>query len=428
MAEVKPKVETFARIKVIGVGGGGSNAISRMMAARVKGVDFIAVNTDAQALHNTTIPEKIHIGKNMTRGLGAGMNPEVGRQAAEESREELQQIIKGADMVFITAGMGGGTGTGAAPIISEIARESGALTVGVVTKPFAFEGSQRSAIAEQGLSRLRDNVDTLITIPNDKLLDIIDKKTSLLDAFAIVDDILRQAVQGISDLITINGVVNVDFADVKAVMRDAGSALMGIGSAIGEGRAVEAARTAINSPLLEVAIDGAKGVLFNICGGPDLAMSEINEAAKIITESIDSDAKVIFGAVIDNNLKKGELKITVIATGFDSFEIPRDKTIVKDMISNSLQSLELSRNTSSKLANQEENIKASFEKKEMLSEDEKSESDSLDNSSGIEEESHEDNTEDDKRVFSSRDLKNKDEEDSQDEFEIPAFIRRKVKK
>lgn len=428
MAEVKPKVETFARIKVIGVGGGGSNAISRMMAARVKGVDFIAVNTDAQALHNTTIPEKIHIGKNMTRGLGAGMNPEVGRQAAEESREELQQIIKGADMVFITAGMGGGTGTGAASIISEIARESGALTVGVVTKPFAFEGSQRSAIAEQGLLRLRDNVDTLITIPNDKLLDIIDKKTSLLDAFAIVDDILRQAVQGISDLITINGVVNVDFADVKAVMRDAGSALMGIGSAIGEGRAVEAARTAINSPLLEVAIDGAKGVLFNICGGPDLAMSEINEAAKIITESIDSDAKVIFGAVIDNNLKKGELKITVIATGFDSFEMPRDKTIVKDMISNSLQSLDLSRNTSSKLANQEENIKASFEKKEMLSEDEKSESDSLDNSSGAEEESHEDNAEDDKRVFSSRDLKNKDEEDSQDEFEIPAFIRRKVKK
>lgn len=428
MAEVKPKVETFARIKVIGVGGGGSNAVSRMIAARVKGVDFIAVNTDAQALHNTSIPEKIHIGKNLTKGLGAGMNPEVGRHAAEENREEIQQIVKGADMVFITAGMGGGTGTGAAPVIAEIARESGALTVGVVTKPFMFEGSQRSALAEQGLQRLKEHVDTLITIPNDKLLDIIDKKTSLLEAFMIVDDILRQAVQGISDLITINGVVNVDFADVKAIMRDAGSALMGIGSATGEGRAVEAARTAINSPLLEVAIDGAKGVLFNICGGADLAMSEINEAAKIITESIDPDAKVIFGAVIDNSAKKGEIRITVIATGFENFTIIKEKAHTKDMISNSLQSLDLSNVAASQRAIHGQNdIKPSFEKREVSmppveQQEKKVESEEEESS---EEESAAEN------LNSSELFKAKKKEEmieQQDDFEIPAFIRRKVKK
>lgn len=316
MPEVKPEIETFARIKVIGVGGSGNNAISRMIGGRIKGVDFIAVNTDAQALHHSQATEKIHIGRSLTRGLGAGMNPELGRAAAEESKKDIEKVLKGADMVFITCGLGGGTGTGAAPIIAEVSRENGALTVAVVTKPFTFEGAERGRIAEEGLEQLKNKVDTIIVIPNERLLQIIDKKTSLVDAFKTVDSILKQAVQGISDLITIPGIVNVDFNDVKTIMKDAGSALMGIGIASGENRAVEAAKAAINSPLLELSIDGAKGVLFNISGGADLGMIEINEAARIITSSIAPDAKVIFGAVIDDSIKKGELKITVIATGF----------------------------------------------------------------------------------------------------------------
>jgi len=316
MPEVKPEIETFARIKVIGVGGSGNNAISRMIGGRIKGVDFIAVNTDAQALHHSQATEKIHIGRSLTRGLGAGMNPELGRAAAEESKKDIEKVLRGADMVFITCGLGGGTGTGAAPIIAEAAREIGALTVAVVTKPFTFEGAERGRIAEEGLEQLKDKVDTIIVVPNERLLQIIDKKTSLIDAFKTVDNILKQAVQGISDLITIPGIVNVDFNDVKTIMKDAGSALMGIGIASGENRAVEAAKAAINSPLLELSIDGAKGVLFNISGGADLGMIEINEAARIITSSIAPDAKVIFGAVIDDSIKKGELKITVIATGF----------------------------------------------------------------------------------------------------------------
>ncbi len=318
MPEVKPEIETFARIKVIGVGGSGNNAISRMIGGRIKGVDFIAVNTDAQALHHSQATEKIHIGRSLTRGLGAGMNPELGRAAAEESKKDIEKALKGADMVFITCGLGGGTGTGAAPIIAEVSREIGALTVAVVTKPFTFEGAERGRIAEEGLEQLKNKVDTIIVIPNERLLQIIDKKTSLVDAFKTVDSILKQAVQGISDLITIPGIVNVDFNDVKTVMKDAGSALMGVGIASGENRAVEAAKAAINSPLLELSIDGAKGVLFNISGGADLGMIEINEAARIITSSIAPDAKVIFGAVIDDSIKKGELKITVIATGFGS--------------------------------------------------------------------------------------------------------------
>ncbi len=317
-AQVKPAFETFARIKVVGAGGSGGNALARMIEARIHGVEFIAVNTDAQALHNTNAPTKIHIGKSLTKGLGAGMNPDVGKQAAVDTKEEIGTALKGADMVFITCGLGGGTGTGAAPIVAEIARDMGALTVGVVTKPFSFEGAQRMRIAEDGWHALREKVDALITIPNDRLLSIIDRKTPLLESFAIVDDVLRQGVQGISDLITIPGIINVDFADVKAVMSNSGSALMGIGRATGEDRAIEAAKMAINSPLLEVAIDGAKGVLFNVSGGTDLAMAEINEAARIITEHIDPDAKVIFGAVIDDRLKKGEIKITVVATGFNN--------------------------------------------------------------------------------------------------------------
>ncbi|MFH1182913.1 MAG: cell division protein FtsZ [Candidatus Moraniibacteriota bacterium] len=324
MAEIKaPNVETFARIKVVGVGGSGSNAIARMKEIGLRGVELIAVNTDAQALHQSGADEKLHIGKNLTRGLGAGMNPEVGRQAAEESRDEIQDVLQDADMIFVTGGMGGGTGTGAAPIVAEVAKESGALTVAIVTKPFSFEGMQRAMIAEEGLEQLKDRVDALVVIPNDRLLQVIDKKTSLLNAFKIVDDVLRQGVQGISDLITVPGIVNVDFADVKAIMQDAGSALMGIGRASGDNRSVEAARQAINSPLLEMSIEGAKGVLFNVSGTDDLTMLEINEAANVITENIDPNAKVIFGAVSmpATDLKKGEIKITVIATGFEETNI-----------------------------------------------------------------------------------------------------------
>ncbi len=321
MAEIKPDIETFAKIKVVGVGGAGGNAVSRMIDSKIKGVEFVVINTDAQALHNSKAAEKVHIGKNLTKGLGAGMNPEIGRQAAEENRDEIQEVLKGADMVFVACGLGGGTGSGAAPIVAKTAKELGALTIGIVTKPFTFEGAQRRAIGEEALSNLRDRVDSLITIPNDKLLSIIDKKTSLINAFRIVDDVLRQGVQGISDLITKPGIVNVDFADVRTIMEDSGSALMGIGIASGENRAEEAARAAINSPLLELSIDGAKGVLINISGSADLGMLEINEAANIITESIDPNAKVIFGAVVDDQVHKGDIQITVVATGFDAGRI-----------------------------------------------------------------------------------------------------------
>lgn len=312
-------METFAKIKVVGIGGGGGNAISRMFTSKIKGVEFIAINTDVQDLHHALAQKKLHVGKNVTRGLGAGMDPNLGRAAAEESKDEIHEALKGADMVFITCGLGGGTGTGVSPVVAEIAKETGALTIGVVTKPFNFEGAVRSRIAEDGYAQLRDRVDALITIPNDRVLGIIDKNTSMFQAFDKVDEILKQAVEGIAELITMPGVINVDFADVKAIMKDAGSALMGIGNAIGENRAMEAARMAINSPLLDVSIEGAKGVLFCISGGADLSMHEINEAARIITDAIDKDAKVIFGAIHDQRLKKGEVKVTVIATGFGSF-------------------------------------------------------------------------------------------------------------
>ena len=320
MAEVKPEVETFAKIKVIGIGGSGGSAINRMIECGIRGVEFIAINTDVQALHYNKATKKLHIGKTITRGLGAGMNSELGKQSAEEAQNEIRDILKDADMVFVTCGLGGGTGTGASPVIAELARDLGALTVAVVTKPFAFEGAQRKNIAERGLSELTDKVDTIITIPNDKLLQVIDKKTSLLDAFMVVDEVLRQGVQGISELITVPGLINVDFADVKAVMANAGSALMGIGQASGENKAIEAAKAAINSPLLEMSIDGARGILFTIIGGVGLSMHEVNEAAKVITSSADEDAKIIFGAVIDNKFKD-EVKITVVATGFDGKQI-----------------------------------------------------------------------------------------------------------
>ena len=316
MKQVQPDIEAFARIRVIGVGGSGKNAVNHMINSKVKGVEFVVVNTDAQDLHQSLAKKKIHIGKNLTRGLGAGMNSDIGKRAAEETKEEIQESLKNSDMIFITCGMGGGTGTGAAPIVAKTAREMGALTVGVVTKPFTFEGQQRMRIAEQGLEELKKEVDALIIIPNDRLLATVDKDTTVKNAFAMCDEILRQAVEGISDLITTPGIINVDFADIRAVMQNAGSALMGVGYASGDKRAEEAAKLAISSPLLDISVSGAKGVLFSVAGGDDLGMIEIQEAAKIITESIDPNAKVIFGTTRDERLKKGEIKVTVIATGF----------------------------------------------------------------------------------------------------------------
>lgn len=316
MEQIISDVESFARIRVVGVGGSGGNAVNHMVESKVKGVEFIAINSDAQDLHHSLAKKKIHIGKNLTRGLGAGGNPDMGRRAAEETREEISNSIKGSDMIFITGGMGGGTGTGAAPVVAKIARDSGALTVGVVTKPFLFEGQERMRLAMQGIEELKSEVDALITIPNDRLLAIVDKETTVKNAFEQCDNILRQAVEGISDLITTAGIINVDFADIRSVMENAGSALMGVGISSGEKRAEEAALAAINSPLLEVSITGAKGVLFAIAGGEDLGMLEIQEAARVITENIDPQARVIFGAINDDKLKKNELKVTVIATGF----------------------------------------------------------------------------------------------------------------
>lgn len=321
MAEILPEVDTSARIKVIGVGGGGGSAINRMIEAKMQGVEFSVINTDAQALVHAKAPSKIHIGRETTRGLGAGADPEVGRKAAEESEQEIYEAVKGADMVFITLGEGGGTGTGSAPYIAAAAREAGALVVGIVTKPFTFEGERRRRSAESGIRELKENVDTLITIPNDRLLQMIDRKTSLVDAFGIVDEVLQQGVQGISNLITIHGLINLDFADVKAIMSNAGSALMGIGRAKGDNRAVEAARQAIDSPLLETSIEGARGVLFNITGGRNMTMHEIDEAAKTVTDAVDPEANIIFGAVLDDSLED-DILITVVATGFDN--TPRD--------------------------------------------------------------------------------------------------------
>ncbi|NCN07119.1 cell division protein FtsZ [Candidatus Falkowbacteria bacterium] len=316
MPEVRLEVEPFAKIKVVGVGGSGGSAVNRMIASKIKGVEFIAVNTDIQALHHNDAKHKLHIGEATTKGLGAGMDPNVGFQAAQESINELREILKGADMVFITCGLGGGTGTGASPVVAQIAKEIGALVIAVVTKPFAFEGAKRKEIAENGYKELESRVDTIITIPNDKILQIIDKKTSLLDAFKTVDDVLRQGIQGISEAITIPGIINVDFADVKAIMNNAGSSLMGIGEATGENRAISAAKKAISSPLLDISIDGARGVMFILTGGSNLTMNEVNDVGNIIAESVDANAKIIFGTVIDENMKD-KVRVTVVATGFD---------------------------------------------------------------------------------------------------------------
>nr|MBC7245883.1 cell division protein FtsZ [Chloroflexota bacterium] len=317
MVGKREELENFAQIRVAGVGGGGCNAVNRMLEAGVQGVDFIAVNTDAQALMLSRAPMRVRIGEKLTRGLGSGGNPTIGAKAAEESRDELYEVLKGSDMVFITAGMGGGTGTGASPVIAEIARELGALTIGVVTRPFTFEGVQRAKAADEGIAKLKEKVHTLIVVPNDRLLQIVDKKASIETAFRVADDVLRQGVQGISEIITVPGLINVDFADVRSVMAEGGSALMGIGRASGDNRAVEAAKQAISSPLLDVTIDGAKGVLFNVCGGPSLTLFEVDEAAAVIRERADREANIRFGAVIDPSMDD-EIQLTVIATGFNA--------------------------------------------------------------------------------------------------------------
>jgi len=317
MALIRPDASSFAKIKVLGIGGGGSNAINTMIESdKIKGVEFITINTDSQALLANKAATKIQIGKDITKGLGSGGDPEIGRQAAEESKDEIKEYLVDTDMVFITCGEGGGTGTGAAPIIAEAARESGALTIAVVTKPFSFEGTRRMVAAEEGIENLKDKVDTLIVIPNQRIMDIIDRKVTLLDAFKITDGVLSQGVQGISEIITVPGLINVDFADVRAVMMSAGSSLLGIGTAVGENRSQIAAKAAISSPLLDISIEGAKGILFNVTGGPDLTMNEVEEAARLISESADADANVIFGATIDEDMKD-QIRIIVIATGFD---------------------------------------------------------------------------------------------------------------
>jgi cell division protein FtsZ len=340
MALVKPDSARIAKIKVVGIGGGGGNAVSSMIdSGEINGVEFIVVNTDAQVLLQNKVPTKLQIGEKLTKGLGSGGNPDVGLQAAEESREKLKELLIDSDMVFITAGMGGGTGTGAAPVVAKIAKEAGALTVGIVTKPFHFEGARRSVSADDGIEKLREEVDTLIVIPNQRLMDVIDRKMTLLEAFKVVDSVLSQAVSGISDIITTPGLINVDFADVKTIMKDAGTALLGIGTGVGENRAQMAARAAISSPLLDLSIEGATGVLFNITGGKDLTMYEVDEAAKIMASSADADANIIFGAVIKEDLAD-QIRITVVATGFDEtrariaqFSKSNPKSVVQGVVS-----------------------------------------------------------------------------------------------
>jgi cell division protein FtsZ len=388
-------IDKVADIKVVGVGGGGCSAIDRMVEAKVKGVDFVAINTDVQALNNNRADTKIQIGKETTRGLGSGADPEIGRKSVEEDKEEIYAALENSDMVFITAGMGGGTGSGSAPTVASIAKELGALTVSVLTKPFSFEGQRRINVAENAISEVKGNVDTLIVIPNDRLLQVIDKKTTLFDAFSVVDDVLRQGIQGISDLITKHGIINVDFADAKTIMKDAGTALMGIGRGGGENRAIEAARAAIDSPLLELSIDGAKGVLFNITGGTDLSMFEIDEAAKAITEAADPKANIIFGAIVDEAMQ-GEVKITVIATGFDSDIESDNESNSQSSASSGMQTTSLGGFPSSSSSSSPIQTTREESKPEPKPEPRPEEKD-----------------------------ENDDDED--DELEVPAFIRRKLK-
>ena len=427
MAKVNPEIESFARIKVIGIGGSGKGALNHMINSKLQGVDFVAMNTDTQDLHHSLAEKKIHIGKNLTKGLGAGMDPEVGKRSAEETREEIQDVIKGSDMIFIAGGMGGGTCTGAAPIVAAIAKNEGILTIGVVTKPFFFEGASRMKLAERGLEELEKEVDALIVIPNDRLLSVIDKNTSVKQAFEMCDEVLKSAVEGISDIIRNPGTINLDFADIKRILKDSGTALMGVGRGMGENRAREAASAAINSPLLDVSIHGAKGVLFAIYGSEDLGMLEVQEAAKIITESVDKDAKIIFGIATDASLKKDEVKVTVIATGFPSNFSP-----------SRAHQLEAVENHSHKSRKQEEIIpEERIEKNESIKEaikESKTEKGSARIDHSFVEEKEDESA--DSRLGRGSDSKKEttakkptfkfDDEDDEDEWEaLPPFLRRK---
>lgn len=415
MPEVKPEAETFAKIKVVGVGGAGGNAINRMIEEGIKGVEFIAINTDVQALHNSKADIKLHIGRNVTRGLGAGMNPDLGRQAAEESQAEIRELLKGADMVFVTCGMGGGTGTGASPIIAEIAKELGALTIAVVTKPFFFEGGQRRKIAEQGFIDLAARVDTIITVSNEKLLQIIDKKTSLLESFKLADNILRQGVQGIAEIITVPGIINADFADVKAIMANTGSALMGIGQAKGDGKAEAAVMMAVNSNLLETSINGAKGIVFTITGGPDLGMTEVSEAAKIISSLADEDAKIIFGAVIDEKMKD-EIKVTIVATGFNDKDKRNDNFSVEEK--SSIRSY----SAPAFMKDKEPEVK----EEEAPKEEESTDKSTSFNFPWFDKKGKEFDFKAAPKTERKSSLKHSDEDDEDDELSVPAFIRKKM--
>lgn len=413
MAKVNPEIESFARIKVIGIGGSGKGALNHMINSKLSGVEFIAMNTDTQDLHHSLAEKKIHIGKNLTKGLGAGMDPEIGKRSAEETREEIQDVIKGSDMVFIAGGMGGGTGTGAAPVVASIAKNEGILTIGVVTKPFFFEGMQRMKLAERGLEELEKEVDALIVIPNDRLLSVIDKNTTVKQAFEMCDEVLKQAVEGISDIIRTAGTINLDFADIKRILKDSGTALMGVGRGTGENRAREAASAAINSPLLDVSIHGAKGVLFAIYGADDLGMLEVQEAAKIITESVDKDAKVIFGIAQDATLKKDEVKVTVIATGFPSGYSNRSLPTL------SLDDAEPTRRE----AREETTFTDTFKKKEEKSEAriENSVEEKKEETKDVKEKDSKKGKEDDKKSP----FKFEDEDESDDWDALPPFLRRK---
>ncbi|CAN5674037.1 hypothetical protein BH23PAT2_BH23PAT2_03410 [soil metagenome] len=444
MQQVAPVIETFARIKVVGVGGAGGAAINRMVEAGIENVEFIAINTDAQALHHSKANIKIHIGKDTTRGLGAGADPDVGESAARESIDEIKQVLEGADMVFITIGAGGGTGSGAGHVVAEISKQSGALVVGFATKPFAFEGEKRRKNAEHAIDNLRDAVDTLIIIPNDRLLQTIDRQTPLLEAFKVADDVLRQGVQGISDLITVHGLINLDFADVKAVMSNAGSALMGIGRASGDDRAVEAAQQAVESPLLEVSIDGARGILFNVIGGQDMSMHEINLAAETITAAADPEANIIFGATISPEIEE-ELIITVVATGFDAtYYTKRDRDSVQDTFASNVVGNEANRGkavSDDNLANsrktETKKIDSSGEADEAMHDIDMDLNKDLDMPAHFSSETplpniwsldHGDNSkEETKKPTSNADSNNEEASDNEEELDKPSFLRRLTK-
>lgn len=435
MGLVKPSNTTFAKIKVIGIGGGGGNAVNSMIASgQINGVEFISINTDAQALLTSQAETKVQIGSNFTKGLGAGADPEVGRAAAEESREKLKDLLFDTDMVFITAGMGGGTGTGASPIIAEIAKEAGALTVSVVTKPFAFEGIRRMQTAEEGIDILKDNVDTLIVIPNQRLMEVVDKKMTLIDAFRLADNVLGQGVKGISDLITIPGLINVDFADVKTIMLDSGSALMGIGEASGEDRAITAARMAISSPLLEISIDGAKGILFNIIGGSDMTMTEVSDASAIISNAADPDANIIFGATIDEQLGS-KIKISVIATGFDGKSYGYSKPGTSSMFGayalDSKKRINEKQSPPKSKAIRFDRTPGGFTQPQTVSERSATSSGGQSNQPYVRSQAFgddiqdQDQSEDDGSTNQPKSAKTGTDEVFEDEFEIPAFLRQK---